>query len=233
MFGSAQDIGVRNKRIILEVLDRPVDHSLPEADQTNLATLRNFWSSCLDEDRIDRQGLDPLLEVVQEVVGAWRGEVKEHEQETVEQQGQLAWNPEMLKHNKKGKKWDPKTKKERLTNALMYLHSRGECELAPSISALAHFPPHTAIPALFEIFVDGDVKRDPHNLVAWLTQSGLGLPSKDYYDDKETLEVYKEIVRASLKSIYAARKETTIDTKELAKDVLDFEIKLAKISIGL
>ncbi|ORY60370.1 hypothetical protein BCR35DRAFT_355234 [Leucosporidium creatinivorum] len=213
MFGSAQDIGVRNKRIILEVLDRPVDHSLPEADQTNLANLRSFWSSCLDEDRIDRQGLDPLLDVVQEVVGAWRGEAKKYEQEEfVEQQGQLAWNTEMLKSKKKSKKLDPKTKKERLTNALMYLHSR-------------------AIPALFEIFVDGDVKRSPHDLVAWITQSGLGLPSKDYYDDKEALDVYEEIIRASLKSIYAAREETTVDAKELAKAVLDFELKLAKISI--
>jgi endothelin-converting enzyme len=89
----------------------------------------------------------------------------------------------------------------------------------------------TAIPSLFEIFVEGDVKRNPHDLVAWLTQSGLGLPSKDYYDDKETLEVYEEIVRASLKSIYAAREEPTIDPKELAKEVLAFEAKLAKISI--
>lgn len=72
---------------------------------------------------------------------------------------------------------------------------------------------------------------DPKTLVAWLKQSGLGLPSKDYYKDKDALLVYEEIVRASLKSIYEARNETNIDAGELAAEVLSFEKALANISL--
>ena len=76
-------------------------------------------------------------------MSAWRGESSEidaeeeiEELEMTEEDGQLVWSGKKhhkkhnkkhdKKHSKKGKKWDPETQKERLTNALMYMHSRGE-----------------------------------------------------------------------------------------------------------
>lgn len=170
---------------------------------------------------------------MEEIVGAWRGAPSKLE-DTIEsdQAGQLAWGADVLKSKKKGKKWDPETKRDRLTNALMYMHSRGASSLTLSrYRDTTDSPEPTAIPSLFSIFVDGDVREDPKHMVAWLTQDGLGLPAKDYYKDKETLEVYEEVVRATLKSVYLGRGEKHADSKELARGVVKFEKKLAQISL--
>lgn len=111
------------QRTILEILDTPASKSLPEADQVNIDHLQSFWASCLDEDLIDRQGLTPLLDVVKEVVAAWRGTavVESGADGVLVQQVEEDWT----RAAKKGKKWDPKTKRDRLTAALTFLHSRG------------------------------------------------------------------------------------------------------------
>jgi len=66
-----------------------------------------------------------------------------------------------------------------------------------------------------------------------LSQSGLGLPSKDYYKDKKILSEYQKVVEAVLEDIYSARKEKDMDAKSLAKDVVKFEKELAKISLDV
>ncbi|KAK4700963.1 hypothetical protein P7C70_g5275, partial [Phenoliferia sp. Uapishka_3] len=213
-FGSAQDIETRNKRTIMEVLATTPSKDLSKSDQTNIYHLQEFYASCLDEDLIDRQGIEPLVDVVKEVVGAWRGSPK-----VITRNQEIFGEDEYSSASKgrKGKKhpspWDPKTKRDRLTNTLMYLHSR-------------------EIPAIFEAYNEGDVAKDPKLNVLWLKQSGLGLPSEDYYKDKETVEVYTEIIRASLKSIYGALGESKeTDVKSLADDVVALEKQLAKISL--
>lgn len=115
------------QRTILEILATTPSKELPQADQNNIHHLQAFYASCTDEDLVDRQGLEPLLDVVKEIVGAWRGEASFEASsggivvQNSEASGALA--------ARKGKKhsgpWDPKTKKDRLTNTLMYLHSRG------------------------------------------------------------------------------------------------------------
>ncbi|KAL8292016.1 hypothetical protein RQP46_001482 [Phenoliferia psychrophenolica] len=216
LFGSAQDIERRNTRTILEILDTPVSKDLPQADQNNIHHLQSFYASCIDEDLVDRQGLAPLLDVVKEIVGAWRGDAKV----AAGPDGVFVQQAEagsLL--TKKGKKhsgpWDPKTKKDRLTNTLMYLHSR-------------------EIPAIFEAYNEGDVAVDPKLTVLWIKQSGLGLPSADYYKDAETIEIYTEIVRASLVSIYEGLgEEEQTDAPALAASVISLEKQLAKISLGV
>ncbi|SCZ89621.1 BZ3500_MvSof-1268-A1-R1_Chr9g10493 [Microbotryum saponariae] len=206
-FGSAQDIGVRNKRVIMDVLATSESSlkKMDEADQRNIAHLQDFWASCLDEDLHDRQGLDPLMDLVEQAVSAWRGSSASADK--IDQDSMF--QDEMLKKPK----WDEKTKKDRMTASLMYLHSRG-------------------VETLFQLFLQGDVAEDPSHLVAWVQQAGLGLPSKDYYKDEDTLQVYEEIIRATLKSIYAVRGETSVNPKELASGVVAWEKEIAKISLN-
>ncbi|SCV69812.1 BQ2448_1206 [Microbotryum intermedium] len=206
-FGSAQDIGVRNKRVIMDVLATSESSlkEMDEADQRNIAHLQDFWASCLDEDLHDRQGLEPLLDLVEQAVRAWRGSSSPSDKDVQ----QSMFQDQMLKKPK----WDDKTKKDRLTASLMYLHSR-------------------SVETLFTLFLQGDVAEDPNHLVAWVQQAGLGLPSKDYYKDEDTLQVYEEVIRATLKSIYVARDETSVDPKELASGVVALEKEIAKISLN-
>ncbi|GLB35092.1 putative peptidase family M13 [Lyophyllum shimeji] len=62
-----------------------------------------------------------------------------------------------------------------LTAALAYLHSQG-------------------IDALFSFDIEGDVGRDPNHMALWFSQADLGLPSKEYYNDKSVLRVYQDVI---------------------------------------
>jgi len=75
-------------------------------------------------------------------------------------------------------------RKTRLTETLLLLHSKG-------------------IDALFSSAAAGDYYTEPDKMRLWLTQSGLGLPDPDYYEDKAVEKVYREVIRSALKDVYA------------------------------
>ncbi|KAF8580903.1 zincin [Ramaria rubella] len=62
-----------------------------------------------------------------------------------------------------------------LTAAVAYLHSRG-------------------IGGLFAFDVEGDAAVDPNEMVLWFYQPELGLPSKEYFEENSTLEVYTSTI---------------------------------------
>ncbi|KAG6854921.1 hypothetical protein C0991_009744 [Blastosporella zonata] len=66
-----------------------------------------------------------------------------------------------------------------LTAALAFLHTQG-------------------VEALFSFEVEGDVGRDPNDMTLWFSQPSLSLPSKEYYEDEATLEVYQEVIEQLL-----------------------------------
>lgn len=110
-YGSAQWIDERNKDILKRILETPIEELIPtlgdqsdaakQADRDNLKDLNDFYTSCMDEDALDRKGSAPLLQVVEEVLSAWRGN------------GETALSSE-------------RTRQQRLTDTLLLLHSKGE-----------------------------------------------------------------------------------------------------------
>ncbi|KAF5391824.1 hypothetical protein D9757_001795 [Collybiopsis confluens] len=68
-----------------------------------------------------------------------------------------------------------KAKFKGLTAALAYMHSRG-------------------LGALFSFDIEGDVGVDPNLLVLWFSQTSLGLPSKEYYEEKDIRKVYQSVI---------------------------------------
>ncbi|KAN0123833.1 metallo peptidase [Russula decolorans] len=78
--------------------------------------------------------------------------------------------------------------REGLTAALAFLHSRG-------------------IPALFDFGVEGDVAFDPNFMILWFQQPTLGLPSKEYFEDKTMREVYASVLERLLIIHYEAEKD--------------------------
>lgn len=170
LFGAAQWIDQRNKDLLLRILETPVEDvmsslsaseendAMKEADRQNLKDLNSFFGMCMDEDALDRRGSEPLLSIVREVVSAFRGTAD-------------------FKHRKES------NKRQRLTDTLLLLHSKG-------------------IDALFETSAEGDYRDDPEMLRLWLSQSGLGLPNPDYYSDSAVEKVYIEVVRSAVSDIY-------------------------------
>ncbi|CAG8565518.1 11336_t:CDS:10 [Funneliformis mosseae] len=133
-------------------------------------------------------------------------------------------------------------------------HSHDPLNLTNTLSRLSIF----GIKPLFEFFVEADAK-DPKNNVLYLSQSGLGLPSKEYYEEEEILLSYKEAMIELLnlalnyssnvahhfnhnftesddlvKDIleYSAERFLYKEWEKNAKKIIDFEIELAKISLS-
>ncbi|KAJ3804396.1 peptidase family M13-domain-containing protein [Lentinula aff. lateritia] len=69
-----------------------------------------------------------------------------------------------------------------LTAALAYMHSRG-------------------LGALFSFDIEGDVGVDPNHLVLWFSQTSLGLPSKEYYEEEDIRIVYQSVIEKLLLAV--------------------------------
>ncbi len=81
------------------------------------------------------------------------------------------------------------------------------------------------------IAVDQDMK-DSRKYVAYLHQSGLGMPDRDYYlkDDRESVRVRTAYVK-HLEAIFALMGKTKAEAKDGAKTVMRIETAIAKISM--
>jgi len=68
----------------------------------------------------------------------------------------------------------------------------------------------------------------------FITQSGLGLPNPDYYDDAKVQKVYEEVIRSAMTSVYGELKNSHASKGQKkpepivrSKEVFAFEKKLA------
>ncbi|KAI0302060.1 hypothetical protein BC826DRAFT_986902 [Russula brevipes] len=116
---------------------------------------------------------------------------------------------------------DDDDKRHGLTAALAFLHSRD-------------------IPALFDFGVEGDAALDPNSMILWFQQPDLGLPSKEYFEDKGMREVYASVLERLLVVHYEAEKRQPSQLLDrpknatvLADEVVKFEQKLARASLDL
>jgi predicted metalloendopeptidase len=133
-------------------------------------------------------------------------------------------------------------RQQRLTDTLLLLHSKGE-SITPASAGLftsieqlltGFYVAYTGIEALFDSSVQGDYYQDPNLMRLFITQSGLGLPNPDYYDDGKVQKVYIEVIRSAMTSVYGelekshalgGKKKPSLDFN--AKEVFAFEKKLA------
>lgn len=95
-----------------------------------------------------------------------------------------------------------RAKKQGLTAALAFMHSRGMCE--HFLKSCSYSPNIAGIPALFQFDIDGDIGHDPNDLELWFGQPDLGLPSKEYYAEKEIRDLYRTTIEKMLLAIMEA-----------------------------
>ncbi|EPQ58373.1 Metalloprotease [Gloeophyllum trabeum ATCC 11539] len=154
-----------NKQVVRKILESG-DYSAefyPEetSDKVLLSKLRSLYQSCLDEDHLNDVGTAPLIRLVETIQNLYRGKTTE-----VDVAG----------------KDDAQKKRNGLTSAVAFLHSRG-------------------IGALFEFDIDGDVAVDPNFMTLWFSQPSLGLPSKEYYEDESIVALYNDVLERLLVTI--------------------------------
>lgn len=88
---------------------------------------------------------------------------------------------------------------------------------------------------MFEIYPGGNVGEDPTDLVAWLQQSGLSFPAKDYYKDDKMVTLLKDVIATVLEEIGKSRDEQAPgkDWKQVAAEVVKFERHLAEYGLDV
>ncbi|KAJ7445711.1 Metalloprotease [Mycena galericulata] len=105
-FGQFEALSQENKRVIQHFLETPTATSsfTTSYDEQILQKLRDFYSSCLNEDRLDELGTEPLIHFVKTLQRLFRGEGLEITQKPDEQD---------------------EDKLSGLTAAMAFIHSRG------------------------------------------------------------------------------------------------------------
>ncbi|KAF9260514.1 zincin [Marasmius fiardii PR-910] len=153
-FGNFEQLAQDNGHVIQAILENSGGTSLLSSsdDKGILKKLRGLYNSCLKEDRLDEIGQKPLLDFLRTLKDLYR---------------------------RKKVEVSTKEKKDGLTEAVAFLHSRG-------------------VGALFGFEIEGDVGVDPNYMILWFNQPELGLPSKEYYEDEDIRRVYQEVLEKLL-----------------------------------
>ncbi|KAJ7582636.1 Metalloprotease [Mycena floridula] len=151
-FGQFAALDQQNKQVIQHILESESSTSsfTTSYDEQILLKLRNFYHSCLNEDKLAEVGSQPLVHLIRTVRNLYNGT------------------------NKETSPLDDE-KSSGLTAAVAFLHSRG-------------------VDALFSFNIEGDIGVDPNSMVLWFSQPGLGLPSKEYYQEESVLKIYRSVI---------------------------------------
>ncbi|KAI0319791.1 hypothetical protein OF83DRAFT_1108212 [Amylostereum chailletii] len=177
-----------NQEIVRGILEEGSSFSFDvssSADEELLSKLRNAYTSCTDEDTLDEFGEGPLKELSRVIKGLFRGD-------STEIQSSVS---------------DADKKRDGLTAALAYLHSKG-------------------LPGLFDLSIEGDAAVDPNFMVLWFSQPGsFGLPSKEYFEDKSIRALYRNVLSRLISSLY---NDDESASARLAHEFEELRVSLSK-----
>ncbi|KAL0947409.1 hypothetical protein HGRIS_013522 [Hohenbuehelia grisea] len=173
-FGNFEALAQQNKQVIQRLLESDITPAAAtSADEELLKKLRGMYASCLNEERLEEIGAEPLYKFARTVRRLFNGESTDISSES----------------GKDGISDDEKLRKG-LTAAVAFLHSRD-------------------IGALFGFDVEGDVGVDPNYMVLWFNQPDLGLPSKEYYEEKSITKVYRSVLEELISTLAEEEEKAT------------------------
>jgi len=155
--------------------DEKLSEEQQNYDKQIFNQLKNIYEVCIDTDKIEEKGKEPLIKLLQQ-----------------------------LKIDENKEAYGDSTE---LTELIVKLHNVGSS-------------------AFFDMAVAADQKNPDLNVI-YIGQSGLGLPSKEYYEEEDILAVYKETIKDMFDNIFDDRNnaEATADL------IINFEKKLAEVTI--
>ncbi|KAF9995231.1 hypothetical protein BGZ80_003531, partial [Entomortierella chlamydospora] len=230
-------------KTILSPESNNVEKNKDNASKRNMVKLQSLYESCMDEKKLSEVGAKPLADIVQKLIKVFPATFS-----ALDMDAPLALsesniealrvaNSEMtLKLNlqqtrpgirKGGDIWQRKS-----------LAKAGREELALAIAQLSL----VGVASVVDFDVDSDPKN-PNETIFKLDESGLGLPSKHYYDEDKIMAVYQKTIKDMFVIVMskdhdkeaAGAAATTQSPKppvwdEVAKNVVEFEKLLASIS---
>ncbi|KAF9361863.1 hypothetical protein BGX26_011087 [Mortierella sp. AD094] len=227
-------------KAILSPESNNVQKSKDDASKRNLIKLQSLYESCMDEKKMLEVGAKPLADLVQKLIKVFpvtfsvldmnaslpllESSIEALKVANSEMIAKL--NPQQTRHDgirKRGDVWQRKS-----------LAKAGREELALAITQLNS----VGVASVIDFDVDSDPKN-PNETIFKLDESGLGLPSKHYYEEDKIMAVYQKTIedmfvivmgKGQDKEVGATRGPKPPVWPEVAKNVVDFEKLLASIS---
>ncbi|KAF8957632.1 hypothetical protein BGZ46_002153 [Entomortierella lignicola] len=249
--------GGRNEVIksILSPETNNVQKDKDNASKRNLIKLQSLYESCMDEKKISEVGAKPLGDLVQKLVKAFPVKYSLLDKDTpldllessyealkianseMESKSNLLQLDQSNRHKVQIRQ-DHIQKRAGSGNiwAKKSLAKAEREDLAQAVTQLALF----GVSSVVDFDVDSNPKN-PNQTVFKLNENGLGLPSKDYYDEDKIVDVYQKTVENMFVIVLGKDKDKEMmsqagDTRppivwpEVAKNVVEFEKLLATIS---
>ncbi|PWN30821.1 zincin [Jaminaea rosea] len=256
-YGAGAAVTERNSRIIRDIIQKAPTKEEAEAlhalghlsdeeaaDNANLAKLKTYYDSCVDTRAQDKAGAKPLMDIVNHIRSLLYPKhfnVEDAREPLFVAQGGHHTGPlprppgaptplppgktpgrAPQPHPPSREPGPPPSRgprQQHLTNMIGWAHSRG-------------------IPALWDLVIDGDPIRDPTQGTIYLSPGGLGLPDKEYYEDKREIKFYRNVVAQALSAVadedHHKHEDGTVtfrkSHKRLARAVVDLEREIARFT---
>jgi endothelin-converting enzyme len=81
-FGQFESLADQNKQVIRKILEAPTIKPASTTDEKILAKLRDFYSSCTNEDHLDKLGQAPIQPIIKHLRQLYKGNVSHTFSET-------------------------------------------------------------------------------------------------------------------------------------------------------
>jgi len=149
-------------------------------DKQIFEQLKSIYNICIDTDKIEEKGKEPLLKLIQ----------------------QLKINENKTNYSNV----------DGVTELMIKLHNIG-------------------LSAFFDMGVAADQKNPDLNVI-YIGQAGLGLPSQEYYEEDEIVDIYREVIKDMLRNILEDEETGNVRNYSEAADlIVNFEKELAKVTV--
>lgn len=180
-------------------------------DNRNLAKLKTFYDTCIDTTTQDEMGSRQMMVLIQHARGLLFGDDSAH---LAEELRALSPSSAVAQQHPTGPLTPPPGATTPVPPNQIPLRApqphpptdkpgpppprNGRQKALTSVLSWAHAH---AIPAFWGINVDGDPVEDPTEGTIWVTTGGLGFPDKAYYEDKDEIKFYNEVIEATLAAV--------------------------------
>ncbi|BEI97230.1 hypothetical protein CcaverHIS631_0208190 [Cutaneotrichosporon cavernicola] len=237
IYGQFHSVADRNKKTLLKIIDSiHLEGAGFDAETDNLRKLKDTYTSCIDVDKLNERGAEPLLPLVKEVVGAM-GSFDVNPMPDSESLVDEAFWAGSYTPDYEVPEWLRATALTRKDIA-HHLRNAGKVEVAAQPAALEFdetvvepdrkqkitkalaFLHARGVDALLNFIIEGDAGGDNSQIQSlYFYQSFGGLPSKQYYKEKPILDLYQSVISGVLKSV-AEESLASNDKRDLLKDIL-------------
>ncbi|KAG0225370.1 hypothetical protein BGW41_004723 [Actinomortierella wolfii] len=250
--GSFSAVRLRNTDLIHSILTSPTEKLLEfdgptqeiDAARRNIAKMQSLFGSCMDEDRLLQIGRAPLYDQVKRLLDIFPANNSYLLPAYVTKPAEQGTPQEKEGSDKRSENVDGDTSPIDIQQSSQ--NNPAEFDRATLTAALA-FLENLGISTFLEVSIGVD-PVDPTIYGVIISESGLGLPSKQYYEDKKIMTAYRQLIQDMFSTIVApgpvnsgggsetvenvpvAATAVTIDASRIAQTIIDFELQLAAIA---